>query len=127
MLLREGRFVLLDIEHIADEIESVGKSELRELANHMTELITYLLRWQHQSGRHGRGWEVAIKSQRKSASYALSKFPSLTPKILAPGWRDMVWTRAVAQAISKTGLDGFPGEWPWTFQDEVLVETWLPD
>lgn len=42
-MLREGRFVLLDIEHIADEIESVGKSELRDLANNMTELITYLL------------------------------------------------------------------------------------
>ena len=32
-LLREGRFSELDIEHIADEIEDVGKSEKRELAS----------------------------------------------------------------------------------------------
>lgn len=29
-LIREGRFDQLDIEHIADEIEDVGKSEQRE-------------------------------------------------------------------------------------------------
>jgi hypothetical protein len=31
-LLRAGRFDLLDIQHIAEEIEDVGKSEQRELA-----------------------------------------------------------------------------------------------
>lgn len=126
-LLREGRFDLLDIEHIADEIESVGKCELRELVNHMTKLITHLLIWQHQPGRRGRSWEVAIKSQRKNISYALWESPSLTLRILEPRWLDIVWTRAVAQAIVETGLDGFPGECPWIFQDEVLADTWLPE
>ena len=32
-LLRSGKFSLLDIEHIAEEIEDVGKSEQRELAS----------------------------------------------------------------------------------------------
>ena len=34
-LLRAGRYELLDIEHIADEIEDVGKSEQRELISRM--------------------------------------------------------------------------------------------
>ena len=34
-LLRAGRFAELDIEHLADELEDVGKSEKRELANRM--------------------------------------------------------------------------------------------
>ena len=34
-LLRAGRFSELDIEHLADEIEDVGKSEKRELASRM--------------------------------------------------------------------------------------------
>ena len=38
-LLRSGRFDLLDIEHIAEEIEDVGKSEQRELANRMALLL----------------------------------------------------------------------------------------
>jgi hypothetical protein len=33
--IRSGRFDLLDLEHIAEEIEDVGKSEQRELENRM--------------------------------------------------------------------------------------------
>lgn len=32
-LVRAGRFELLDLEHIAEEIEDVGKSEQRALAS----------------------------------------------------------------------------------------------
>jgi hypothetical protein len=39
----------------------------------------------------------------------------------------MVWARAIAQAVNETGLDCFPEECPWAIQDEILVETWLPD
>ena len=45
-LLRAGRFDELDIEHLADEIEDVGKSEKRELANRMAVLLAHLLKWQ---------------------------------------------------------------------------------
>ena len=38
-LLRAGRFAELDIEHLADEIEDVGKSEKRELASRMAVLL----------------------------------------------------------------------------------------
>lgn len=34
-LIRAGRFELLDLQHIAEEIEDVGKAEKRELANRM--------------------------------------------------------------------------------------------
>jgi len=40
-LLRTGQFNLLDIEHIAEEIEDVGKSEQRELANRMAVLLAH--------------------------------------------------------------------------------------
>ena len=42
-LLRAGRFEMLDIEHIAGEIEDVGKSEQRELASRMGEKAVDLL------------------------------------------------------------------------------------
>ncbi len=45
-LLRTQQFDLLDIEHIAEELEDVGKSEQRELAHRMTVLIAHLLKWQ---------------------------------------------------------------------------------
>ncbi len=125
-LLRAGRFDLLDVEHVADEIEDVGKSEQRELANSMTVLLTYLLKWKYQPERRSAGWGKAIQAQRKEISYTLDESPSLKPKLQEPGWLDMVWARAVAQAVNVTGLNCFPEECPWAVQDEVLVETWLP-
>ncbi len=47
-LVRNKKFELLDIEHIAEEIEDVGKSEQRELASRMAVLIAHLLKWQFQ-------------------------------------------------------------------------------
>ncbi len=126
-LLRAGRFDLLDVEHIAGEIEDVGKSEQRELASRMAVLLAHLLKWKYQPERRGASWEKTIKAQRKEISYGLEESPSLRPKLQEPRWLDMVWARAVAQAVNETGLDCFPDECPWAVQDEVLTETWLPD
>lgn len=125
-LLRDGRFEMLDIEHIADEIEDVGKREQRALASCMAALLAHLLKWQYQPERRGASWEKTIKAQRKEIAYALGEFPSLAPKLQEARWLDMVWARAVAQAVGETGLDCFPDECPWAVADEVLAASWLP-
>ena len=65
-LLRAGAFSELDIEHIAEEIEDVGKIEQRELAHRMSVLLAHLLKWQHQSERRGNSWRRTIKEQRRA-------------------------------------------------------------
>lgn len=125
-LLRTGRFDLLDIEHIAGEIEDVGKSEQRELASRMAVLLAHLLKWLYQPERQGASWEKTIKAQRKEVQYALDESPSLMPKLTEAKWLDMVWAKAVAQAVSETGLDCFPETCPWAIESEVLAETWFP-
>ena len=62
--IRAGRFELLDLEHIAEEIEDVGKSEQRELENRMAILLAHLLKWQYQPARRGASWQKTIKVQR---------------------------------------------------------------
>jgi hypothetical protein len=52
-LLRSGRFDCLDIAHLAEEIEDVGKSEQCEFANRMAVLFTHLLKWNYQPARRG--------------------------------------------------------------------------
>ncbi len=126
-LLRAGRFEMLDIEHIAGEIEDVGKSEQRELASRMAVLLAHLLKWQHQPEHRGASGKKTIKAQRKEIAYALDESPSLAPKLQEPRWLDMVWARAVAQAVGETGLDCFPEECPWAIQGEVLAQSWLPE
>lgn len=126
-LLRARRFELLDVEHIAEEIEDVGRSEQRELASRMAVLLAHLLKWRYQPERRGASWEKTIKARRKDIGYALEESPSLLPKLQEPRWLDMVWARAVAQAVDETGLDCFPEVCPWTMRDEVLREDWLPE
>ena len=124
--IRAGRFDLLDIEHLAEEIEDVGKSEQRELASRMVVLLAHLLKWAFQSERRGASWQKTITAQRKEIRYALDESPSLVPKLEEARWLDMVWARVIAQAVNETGLDCFPETCPWTIQDEVLSESWLP-
>ena len=74
-LVRSGQFELLDLEHIAEEIEDVGKSEQRELASRMVLLIAHLLKWQFQAGRQGTSWQITIRNQRRAILLHLKQVP----------------------------------------------------
>lgn len=65
-LLRAGKLSDIDIEHIAEEIEDVGKSEQRELASRMAVLLAHLLRWQYQPERRGSSWKTTLRLQRSA-------------------------------------------------------------
>ena len=124
-LIRAGQFELLDLEHIADEIEDVGKSEQRELAKRMAVLLAHLLKWQCQPERQGSSWVRTIKEQRKRVLLRLEEIPSLSGKLSDVKWWTDVWADAVSQAITETGVDTFPDECPWAVS-EVLQPDWLP-
>jgi hypothetical protein len=125
--LRRGDFAHLDLEHLADEIEDVGKSEQRELASHMANLLAHLLKYHHQPDRRTRSWSVTIRTQRKEALRDLRETPSLSVLLKDSEWRDIVWGRAVTQVARETSLDEDFGEsCPWTF-DQVLTTDWLPE
>ena len=51
-LLRDGKWQELDYANLAEEIESVGRSDKRELSNRLKVLLLHLLKWLYQpSGR----------------------------------------------------------------------------
>jgi len=98
--IRAGQFDKLDLEHLADEIEGVGKSEQREFENRMVLLLTHLLKWQYQESHRGASWERTIKDQRNMIQRRLMKTPALnhwslrmssglTLGQMQPGWRKM--------------------------------------
>ncbi len=126
-LIRAGRFDLLDIEHIAEEIEDVGKSEQRELANRMAVLLAHLLKWQYQSDRQGKSWQTTIIVQRKALLRRLTNTPSLQASLNNNDWWADAWVDARTAASSETGLgfDVFPDECPWA-ADEILDHDWFP-
>lgn len=124
-LIRAGRFDLLDIEHIAEEIEDVGKSEQRELANRMGVLLAHLLKWQYQPERQSNSRRLTIKNQRLDILDCLSDTPSLSGSLANVTWWARVWRNAVSQAAQETGLDCFPETCPWVMS-EILAEGWFP-
>jgi hypothetical protein len=124
-LLREGQFDLLDIAHVAEEIEDVGKSEQRELANPMALLLAHLLKWQLQGGRRGASWRITIRNRRRGIVRRLQETPSLRPTLDDPNWWAAVWDDATAQAVEETGLSDFPDACLWT-PTQTLDPDWLP-
>ena len=124
-LIRAGRFELLDLENIAEEILDVGKSEQRELANRMALLLAHLLKWQFQTELRGSSWQRTIKAQRKGVLSRLDETPSLRGKLSDARWFDMIWSDALAQAANETGLDVSPEVCPWAM-DEILAADWFP-
>lgn len=47
-LLRAGKFTEIDIPNLIAEIESIGRSEKRELKNRLIILLMHLLKWKYQ-------------------------------------------------------------------------------
>lgn len=126
-LIRAGQFDQLDLKHLAEEIEDVGKSEQRELASRMAVLLAHLLKWKHQPGKRSKSWEFTIRTQRKEVCYLLKEAPSLKTKFADALWLDIVWAKAKGIAESETGLDldTFPDTCVWPIAD-MLAENWLP-
>ncbi|NMG74983.1 DUF29 domain-containing protein [Aromatoleum diolicum] len=126
-LLRERRFTQLDTEHIAEELEAVGRSELRTLATCMSGMLAQLLAGQYQPERRSAVWHATIHAQRREIRHLLNESPSLAGKLQEPRWLDVVWSSAVTEVVTETGLDGLPATCPWSLADEVLADEWLPN
>ena len=125
-LLRAGKLSAIDIEHIAEEIEDVGRSEKRELASRMSVLLVHLLKWQFQPGRRGSSWQRMLREQRNAIGLHLEETPSLKASLANGNWLAAMWADTVTKAINETGLEQFPDTCPWTME-QVLSHAFFPD
>ena len=76
-LLREGRLAEVDVEHLAEEIEDVGKREQRAVWSHLRFVLVHLLKWQTQPERRSRHGKASIRTFRITLSDILAQSPSL--------------------------------------------------
>jgi hypothetical protein len=124
-LLRSGRVSEADLEHIAEEIEDMGKRERRELLSRLSMLMSHLLKWTIQPERRSRSWELTIKLQRKDLRKLLDQNPSLNPS-LAEGLED-AYEHALVEASTEAfrPIDDFPPTCPFTLE-VLLDQEYLP-
>jgi hypothetical protein len=123
-LLKKGQFSELDIEHLLEELASMGASEQNELESRLTILIAHLLKWQFQYQQlsdkwkefDARSWRITIIEQRTRIAKRLRKSPGLKtklPEIILEAYED-----ALELAIKETLLPAatFPPECPYNVE-----------
>ncbi len=124
-LLRSGQWALLDVEHIAEEIEDMNISHRYQLAHRMAILMAHLLKWQYQPDRRGKSWTNTMRMQREAISKLLRKMPSLRHMLDDPEWMEDVWKDAVEIAGREAGLIDLPKARAWRLE-QVLALDYLP-
>jgi cobyrinic acid a,c-diamide synthase len=92
----------VDWDNVAEEIESVGKGELRELRSRYLVLLTHLLKWLYQPENRGASWQTTIAIQRLDAADVLAENPGLKP--LRDEAFAFAYRRARLEAAKETGL-----------------------
>ena len=117
-LIREKRFTeIKDVEHIAEELESMSRSEKRELISCLTVLLAHLIKWKFQSIKRSRSWKNTILIQRIDINELLADSPSLRYEIEQK--IKIAYEKAKLNAEDETGIDkkNFPAECPFTLEE----------
>lgn len=124
--VRAGRFDLVDRENLAEEIESLGKSEKREIESRLVLVLLHLLKWQFQPEKRKGGWEAIIRVQRKDLNKLLGENPSL--KHYPAETQADSYVKAKLDAEKETGIayEAFPDACPYTIE-QVLDDAFLPE
>ncbi|QMS91814.1 DUF29 domain-containing protein [Nostoc edaphicum CCNP1411] len=125
-LLRSHHWHEIDVEHLIEEVEGLGKSERRAIASQLTRLLLHLLKWQYQPQRRSDSWLDSIADSRTQIELAIEDSPSL--KSYPTEQLEESYQRARRQAAKQTGIQisVFPEECPY-FLELVLDEDWLPE
>jgi hypothetical protein len=116
----------VDFVNLAEEIESLGVSQLRELYSRYVVLLVHLLKWQHQADKRTPSWRSTINTQRREIAKLLSISPGLKPK-RAKELAD-AYAGAREDAAEETGrpIERFPETCPYTL-DQVEGRWWPAD
>ena len=125
-LLREGAVHELDLANLAEEIESLGKSDRRALGSHLRNLLLHLLKWQYQPrGRlTGHSWGSSIRNARAELAVLLEDSPTLRGEVsrLLVRWYPL----AREDAADETRLPRatFPATCPWSPEEVLEADFW---
>lgn len=113
----------LDWLNIAEEIESVGRNDKREVRSRLARLCQHLLKWAYQPDQRSSGWRGTIREQRHELHDLFDDSPSLRGFATASLARS--YARGLDDARDETGQVTMPDTCPWTLE-QLLNETFWP-
>ncbi len=120
----------LDIPHLADEVEGLGKAERDAVRSQIARILEHALMLAFSpAGAPRAGWIEAIEDARRELHFKLS--PSLRrdaaarlPDLFIYARRQAA--RSLARQAEPDAAAALPEACPWTLA-QILDETWLPD
>jgi len=127
-LLRAGHLSVADIEHIAEEIESLGRSELRAIESALVRIIEHLLKLQYSPATDPRsGWEESVDLHRDDLHRLKRDNPGLVQRL------DLSSIYTTARRIASKSLEHYdgldrsalPSTCPFTL-DQIETDDWYP-
>jgi hypothetical protein len=125
-LLRSGRLEQLDTEHLAEEIEALGRQERRELVNRLGILLGHFLKWQFQPQLRGKSWQATIIEQRQDIQELIAESPSLKSYLAEA--MEKAYRKGLLLVVRETplSLQDLPDQCPYTFE-QVMDPSFYPE
>lgn len=125
-LLRAGQWQQIDVEHLAEELEDMGKREKRALRSRTVILLAHLLKYAYQPDHRSPSWIGTIREQRKQLQELMLDSPSLKPRFAAD--LEDGYLSATLLAAGETGLPEtqFPATCPFS-AEQLLDEGYWPE
>ena len=124
-LLRKGQFKDLDIEHLIEELDDMGKSEFRAFESHIQNLLMHLLKWQMQPLMRSGSWRGTIDNARHAMVKLLRDNPSFKSRLQQTIAEEYPYARKSASYETGLALSAFSASCTYS-SDQLLDEEWFP-
>jgi hypothetical protein len=130
-LRAEGKLVNeagLDWSNIAEEIDSLSKSDRRELTNRIRTILAHLIRLQASPAMDPRaGWQGTVLEQRAQLRALLEDSPSLRRDVPGAIAKELPTARELASvALATYGEQPRVDPAELTFTEDQVIGPWLP-
>ena len=116
----------LDFDHIAEELEDMGKSESRSVHRHLARVVEHLLKLEHSPALPPRrGWRQSVQLHRVDAQDELDDSPSLHAHLSLLRLYKLGRTYAI-NGLDQDGIeeDGIPKACPYTLEQLLDIDWW---
>lgn len=122
-LLRAGDLRAIDVDNIAEELETLGRSEAAALRSSLRLIVMHLLEAIHQPDKASRSWLATIRRERINVERSLKDNPGLKHKLVVLFMEACEDGRE--EALNETGLAHLP-EKPELTLEQVRDKAFIP-
>ena len=115
-LVRAGKLDRVDLEHVAEELETLGRSEASALKSSYRLILMHLLKWRYQPDKRSESWRKTILRERINLEENLEENPGLKPKQTELFFKAYDLARKDAAIETGLPLSTFPAQPPFDLE-----------